>query len=172
MARFECSVIEPLLPTKVRGFGVFWRLCTGASQADIPARYGPHTTCVNRYNRWRRAGHWERILEAVSAACDGDVQMIDRHRSVCSNAPPTAKKRQAVLLLGSLARRSDNQDTCSRRYRGTGSRRMLGRQYVPHCGGGHIRLADRADNSDALRAAMAERCAWAASAPCRTASKP
>jgi transposase len=57
--------------------GIFWRLRTGAPWADIPARYGPHTTCVNRFNRWRRAGHWARILEAVSAAYDGQVQMID-----------------------------------------------------------------------------------------------
>jgi putative transposase len=23
---------------------------------DIPERYDPHTTCVNRFNRWRKAG--------------------------------------------------------------------------------------------------------------------
>ena len=32
---------------------------------------------MNRFNRWRKAGHWARILHAVSEACDGDVQMID-----------------------------------------------------------------------------------------------
>jgi transposase len=84
---FEWSVIRPLLPTKVRGVkrvddrrvlnGIFWRLRTGAPWADIPSRYGPHTTCVNRFNRWRRAGVWSRILEAVSAAYEGDIQMID-----------------------------------------------------------------------------------------------
>ena len=84
---FEWSVIQPLLPTKVRGKkrvddrrvlnGIFWRLRTGAPWADIPARYGPHTTCVNRFNRWRRAGHWARILGAISEAYDGDIQMID-----------------------------------------------------------------------------------------------
>ena len=56
---FEWSVVQPLLPTKVRGVprvddrrvlnGIFWRLRTGAPWADIPSRYGPHTTCVNRF---------------------------------------------------------------------------------------------------------------------------
>ena len=46
---------------------IFWRLRTGAPRADVPARYGPHTTCVNRFNRWRRAV-CARILEAVSTA--------------------------------------------------------------------------------------------------------
>src|SRR5476651_671348 len=84
---FEWSVIEPLLPNKVRGVprvddrrvlnGIFWRLRTGAPWADIPERYGPHTTCVNRFNRWRKAGVWDRLLQAVSKAYDGDLQMID-----------------------------------------------------------------------------------------------
>ena len=84
---FEWSVIQPLLPTKVRGVprvddrrvlnGIFWRLRTGAPWADIPSRYGPHTTCVNRFNRWRKAGVWDRILDGVSKAYEGDLQMID-----------------------------------------------------------------------------------------------
>lgn len=39
---------------------------------------GAHTTRVNRFNRWQRAGHWQRILEVVSeAAYESGVQMID-----------------------------------------------------------------------------------------------
>ena len=84
---FEGSIIQPLLPNKPRGVpcaddrqvlnGIFWRLRTGAPWADIPSRYGPHTTCVNRFNRWQRAGVWGCILIAVSEAYDGDIQMID-----------------------------------------------------------------------------------------------
>ena len=56
---------------------IFWRLRTGAPRADIPERYGPHTTCVNRFNRRRRAGVRDRLLTAVSKAYHGDIQMID-----------------------------------------------------------------------------------------------
>ena len=78
---FEWSVIAPLLPNKVRGVarvddrrvlnGIFWRLRTGAPWADIPDRYGPHTTCVNRFNRWRKAGVWDRLLTASATWSNG-----------------------------------------------------------------------------------------------------
>jgi transposase len=32
---------------------------------------------VNRFNRWRKAGVWDYLLDAVSKAYDGDIQMID-----------------------------------------------------------------------------------------------
>ena len=58
--------------------GIYWRLRTGSPWADIPERYGPATTCYNRFVRWRRLGVWDRIFEAVTAAYDGDLQMIDQ----------------------------------------------------------------------------------------------
>ena len=84
---FEWSIIEPLLPNKPRGVpraddrkvlnGIYWRLRTGSPWADIPERYGPPTTCYNRFVRWRKLGVWDRIFDAVSAAYDGDLQMVD-----------------------------------------------------------------------------------------------
>ncbi len=74
---FEWSANQPLLPAKGLN-GTFRRLRTGAAWADIPTRYRPCTTCVNRFDRWRRADHRARILEAVSVAYDGDVPMIDQ----------------------------------------------------------------------------------------------
>lgn len=43
----------------------------------MPARYGPPTTVYNRFNRWRKAGVWDRLMDAITKAYDGDVQMID-----------------------------------------------------------------------------------------------
>jgi transposase len=102
---FECSVIAPLLPNKVRGVkrvddrrllnGIFWRLRTGAPWADIPDRYGPRTTCVNRFNRWRKASVWDRILQAVSKAYDGKLQMIDSSSIRVHQHAANGQKKQA-----------------------------------------------------------------------------
>src|ERR1700688_2240939 len=87
LSDFEWSVIQPLLPNKPRGVprvddrrvlnGIFWGLRTGAPWGGVPTRYGPQTACVDRVDRWRKAGVWDRLLEAVSKAYDGDIQMID-----------------------------------------------------------------------------------------------
>lgn len=83
----EWEIIAPLLPNKPRGVprvddrrvinGILWRFRTGSPWADIPERYGPSTTCYNRFVRWRKAGVWDRILADISKAFDGDIIMID-----------------------------------------------------------------------------------------------
>ena len=87
MSDFEWSLIQPLLPNKPRGVprvddrrvinGILWRFRTGSPWRDIPERYGPYTTCYNRFVRWRRAGVWGRILEAIAEIRDADIVMID-----------------------------------------------------------------------------------------------
>jgi transposase len=84
---FEWSVIEPLLPMDRQGpkpknnrrvlNGIFWVLRAGAPWRDMPERYGPYTTAYNRFNRWRKAGIWDRLMDAIVKAHDGQVQMID-----------------------------------------------------------------------------------------------
>src|SRR5262249_50854209 len=37
--------------------GIFWGLRAGAPWRDLPERYGPRTTCYNRFVRWRKAGY-------------------------------------------------------------------------------------------------------------------
>ncbi len=73
---FELSIIQPLLPNKPRGVprvddrkvlnGILWRFRTGSPWADILERYGPHTTCYNRFVCWRKAGVWDRLLADIS----------------------------------------------------------------------------------------------------------
>jgi transposase len=83
----EWQAIQPHLPNKPRGVprvddrrvlnGIFWVLRSGAFWADLPERYGPPTTIYNRFNRWRKAGVWDRLMDEITRLYDGDVQMID-----------------------------------------------------------------------------------------------
>ena len=56
--------------------GIFWVLRSGAPWRDLPNVFGPYTTCYNRFVRWRRAGVWSRIMDALAKAHDASVQMI------------------------------------------------------------------------------------------------
>ena len=116
---FESRVIAPLLPNKPRGVprvddwrvlnGIFWVLRSGAPRRDLPERYGPRTTCYNRYTRWRKAGVWDSLMDAITAAEDGDIQMIDS-TSVRAHQQAATAKKGARSLPGSLPRRSHDQD--------------------------------------------------------------
>jgi transposase len=50
--------------------GIFWVLRTGAPWRDLPDNFGPYTTCYNRFVRWRRAGVWGKIMNALAGAHD------------------------------------------------------------------------------------------------------
>ena len=88
MRRHELSdeqwvLIEPLLPRRYgRGGqwkdhrqvlnGMFWRLRTGAPWRDIPERYGSWKTIYDRFNRYRRDGTLDQMLEALQVRLDRD----------------------------------------------------------------------------------------------------
>src|SRR5271155_2997598 len=124
---FEWSVIAPLLPDKPRGVpraddrtvlnGIYWRLRTGSPWADIPERYGPSTTCYNRFVRWRKLGVWDAIFDAVSKAYEGSLQMVDSSSIRVHQQRPTVKRgpggrrrwgRPCKPMHGALARRIDH----------------------------------------------------------------
>ena len=134
----EWSIIEPLLPNKPRGVprandrkvlnGIYWRLRTGSPWADIPERYGPPTTCYNRFVRWRKLGVWDRIFDAVSATYDGDLQMVDsssirvhQHAANVKRGTCTERRRWGPCsrpMHGALAGWADDQDPRPGRCRG------------------------------------------------------
>ncbi len=105
---FERRVIEPLLPNKPRGVprvddrrvlnGIFWVLRSGAPWRDLPERYGPRTTCYNRFNRWREAGVWDRLMDAISTAHDGEIQMIDSTSIRAHQQAATAKRGVQITV--------------------------------------------------------------------------
>ena len=104
----EWAIIEPLLPNKPRGVarvddrrvlnGIMWRFRSGATWAEIPERYGPSTTCYNRFVRWRKAGVWDRLLAEVSAGYNGELMMIDSTCMRVHQNGATGKKGEAMIV--------------------------------------------------------------------------
>ena len=91
LSDYEWAAIKPFLPSKPRGVprvndrrvldGIFWVLRSGAPWRDLPASFGPHTTCYNRFVRWRRAGVWDQLMQALTAGHDVAVQNRYIHRA-------------------------------------------------------------------------------------------
>jgi transposase len=55
--------------------GIFRVLRSGAPWRDLPGGFGPYTTCYNRFVRWRRAGVWGKMINALAGVHDAAVQM-------------------------------------------------------------------------------------------------
>ena len=92
LADHEWVAIRPMLPNKPRGVprvndrrvlnSILWVLRSGAPWRDLPDYYGPYTTCYNRFVRWRRAGVWSRIIDALAVTHDAAIQMIDTSNGI------------------------------------------------------------------------------------------
>ncbi len=46
--------------------GMLWVVRTGSSWRDLPDTFGPWQTIHTRYQRWRKAGIWQQILDALN----------------------------------------------------------------------------------------------------------
>ena len=178
----EWAIIQPLLPQKSRGVprvddrrvinGILWRFRAGTPWRDVPERYGPRTTLYNRFTRWRAAGVWDRILDAISEAYDGDIVMID---SSCVR----------VHQHGAAGKKGGDDQGCMGHSRGglttkihalvdAGGRPMrlkltpgqasnapVGTEFVDHLDEGATLIADRAYDTNPIREGAAARGVWA-----------
>jgi transposase len=63
---------------------------TGSPWRDIRDRYKPSASCYFHFVRWRAAGVWDRILDAVSGADHGDLIMIEEIEMVAWDVPAAA----------------------------------------------------------------------------------
>ncbi len=134
-------------------------------------RHGPHTTCVSRFNRWRKVGVCDRLLEAVSAAYDGDIQMIDsssiRVRQHAANGNKKALRSRCMgrsrgglttkihALVDAMGLPIALKLTEGQAHDGRSAEDMF-----EMLRSGNILLADRAYDSNALRDRLAKVGAW------------
>ncbi len=61
---------RPNLDHRIVINGILWIARTGAPWRDLPESYGVWSTVASRFYRWRKAGIWQRILEALQQRDD------------------------------------------------------------------------------------------------------
>jgi transposase len=191
LSETEWDIIRPVLPNKSRGIprvddrrvlnGIFWVLRSGAPWRDLPDRYGPYTTCYNRFVRWRQAGVWDLIMEGLSTAHDATVQMIDtsvvrvhQHGACIANNSDQHMGRSRGGLTSKIHALVD-ADGLPIRLGLTGGQahdnRLCSTLLVSLPRDARL-LADRGYDADWIRAFVAERGAWANIPPKRNRKGP
>lgn len=114
------AMVEPHLPHGRPGkprvddrrviSGILYVLKSGCRWRDLPDVYGPRTTVYNRFNRWSRAGIWQRLFEKVAAQGGvPDELMIDSthakaHRSATGSKRGRGRRRSASAGAGARQR--------------------------------------------------------------------
>ena len=175
----EWSAIKPMLPNKPRGVprvndrcvlnGIFWVLRSGAPWRDLPDNFGPYTTCYNRFVRWRRAGVWGRIMDAMATAHDASVQIIDtsivrvhqhgaciirnRNQSMGRSRGGLTSKIHAVVDTNGLPVRLALTA-------GEAHDNRLADKLLSRLKSGSMLLADRGYDADWIRALAAQKVRW------------
>lgn len=110
-------------PSDPRGMlnGILWNLRTGAPWRDLPERFGPWQTVYDHFNKWRRQGVYDRLLEALQirldreGKIDWDLWCIDGSSVRASRAAAGAAKKVPTTVRKSpkttlwAAREADSQ---------------------------------------------------------------
>jgi len=175
----EWAAIRPMLPNKPRGVprvndrrvlnGIFWVLRSGAPWRDLPQEFDPYTTCYNRFVRWHRAGVWSRIMDALAAAHDASVQMIDtsivrvhQHAACITRNGKQSMGRSRGGLTSKIHAVVDTNGLPVRPGLTTGEAHdnRLASKLLARVRSGSMLLVDRGYDADWIRALVRQRGAW------------
>jgi transposase len=191
LADHEWIAIKPMLPNKPRGVprvndrrvlnGIFWVLRSGAPWRDLPEMFGPYTTCYNRFVRWRRAGVWGRIIDALAAAHDAAVQMIDtsivrvhQHGACITRNQRQSMGRSRGGLTSKIHAVVDSNGLPVRLALSPGETHdvRLAKKLLSRLKSGSMLLADRGYDADWIRELAMKKGAWANIPPKSNRSDP
>lgn len=82
--------------------GVLWIARTGAHWRELPDQFGDWNSVFQRYNRWSKAGVWERVFRALSGDPDFEYVMIDstivRAHQHSAGAKGGLKRRKPLVV--------------------------------------------------------------------------
>jgi transposase len=161
--------------------GIFWVLRSGAPWRDLPQEFGPYTTCYNRFDRWRRAGVWGRIMNALAGAHDAAVQMIDtsiirmhQHAACIARNGRQSMGRSRGGLTSNVHAVVDTNGMPVRLGPTAGETHdnRLADKLLSRLKSGSMLLADRGYDADWIRALAARKGALANIPPRRNRNKP
>lgn len=148
---------------------------------DLPAAFGPYTTCYNRFVHWWRAGIWARVIDALAAAHDAAVQMIDtsivrvhRHGASITRNQRRSKGRSRGGLTSKIRAVVDSNGLPVRLALSSGEAHdvRLARMLLSPLKSGSMLLADRGYDADWIRELAMKKGAWANIPPKSNRSDP
>lgn len=73
---------------------VLWIARTGAPWRDLPPELGTWNSTRRRFDRWARAGVWERLFAALAEGPDFEYVILDA--TILGSRPRTRAHRQAA----------------------------------------------------------------------------
>ena len=82
--------------------GILYALRTGIPWRDMSEQYGPWSTIYNRFNRWSKAGIWDKIFDAIVGSHNVDTVMVDATSIRAHPSAAKLKKPTSVVVWGAL----------------------------------------------------------------------
>ena len=92
--------------------GILWRFRTGAPWRDLPEPFGPWESVYSRFNRWSKAGVWERAFAALRSDIDDEWNFMDG-TIVKAHQHAAGGKKGAIMRLERAAAAVPLRYTCS-----------------------------------------------------------